>query len=117
SRRASKHHKYYCDTTSTNPLLINLIKVWDYLFDTLGTVAGSALFSFIPIPGATIVGGLVGGYVGSLAGHWVNDNWDTTLKPLTKPLEDGFMQSLLLPIVPLKLQNRKQQKPNKKPKN
>ena len=59
-------------------------------FDTLGTLAGAALFSFIPIPGATIVGGFVGGYLGSLAGSWVNDNWDTTVKPLTKPLEDGF---------------------------
>ncbi|MGL5062524.1 MAG: S8 family serine peptidase [Microcoleus sp.] len=59
-------------------------------FDTLGTLAGGALFSFIPIPGATIVGGFVGGYLGSLAGSWVNDNWDTTVKPLTKPLEDGF---------------------------
>jgi hypothetical protein len=59
-------------------------------FDTMGTVAGAALFSFLPVPGAPILGGFVGGYLGSLAGHWVNDNWDTTLKPLTKPLEDGF---------------------------
>lgn len=60
------------------------------IFDTVGTVLGAAAFSFIPIPGATIVGGFVGGWLGTLAGKWVNDNWDTTLKPLSKPLEDGW---------------------------
>jgi flagellar biosynthesis GTPase FlhF len=67
-------------------------------FETAGSMLGGGIGAviggFIPIPGAPVagalVGGLVGGYLGSLAGDWVNDNWDTTLKPLTKPLEDGF---------------------------
>jgi hypothetical protein len=60
----------------------------------IGGGVGTVLGSFIPIPGATFVGGvagsLVGGYLGSLAGDWVNDNWDTTLKPFAKTLEDGW---------------------------
>jgi hypothetical protein len=51
--------------------------------DLIGTGVGAFLGSFIPIPGATIVGGLVGGfageYVGGLLGDAVNNNWDSII--------------------------------------
>ena len=55
---------------------------------------GTALFAGVGTAlGGPVVGfaaGMVGGYLGQKGGELINENWNTTLKPLTKPLEDGF---------------------------
>ncbi|OKH30842.1 hypothetical protein NIES2119_30170 [[Phormidium ambiguum] IAM M-71] len=58
-------------------------------FDTAGTLAGAALFSLIPVPGATLVGGFVGGWLGSMAGDWVNENGASTGKAIVDAIGIG----------------------------